>query len=46
MKWLRISTSTALVRVATDEMVYVRATGNSPDLMLTHGTSRKRIFKR
>ena len=46
MKWLRISTSTALVRVATDEKVYVRADDNSRDRMLTHGKSRKRIFKR
>ena len=46
MEWLRISTSTALVRVATDKMVYVRADGNYPDRMLTHGKSRKRIFKR
>ena len=41
MEWLRISTSTELVRVATDEIVYVRADGNYSDLMLTNGNSRK-----
>ena len=30
MEWLRISTSTELVRVATDEIVYVRATSVKP----------------
>ena len=42
MEWLRISTSTELVRVATDEIVYVRADGNYSDLMLTNGKKRKR----
>ena len=41
MEWLRISTSTELVRVATDEIVYVRADGNYSDLVLTNGKSRK-----
>lgn len=41
MEWLRISTSTELVRVAADEIVYVRADGNYSDLVLTNGKSRK-----
>ncbi len=45
MEWLRISTSTELVRVATDEIVYVRADGNYSDLMLTNGKSRKMAFQ-
>ena len=45
MEWLRISTSTELVRVATDEIVYVRADGNYSDLMLTSGKSRKMTFQ-
>ena len=45
MEWLRISTSTELVRVATDEIVYVCADGNYSDLMLTNGKSRKMTFQ-
>ena len=45
MEWLRISTSTELVRVATDEIVFVRADGNYSDLVLTNGKSRKMTFQ-
>ena len=45
MEWLRISTSTELVRVATDEIVYVHADGNYSDLMLTNGKCRKMTFQ-
>ena len=45
MEWLRISTSTELVRVATDEIVYVRADGNYSDLVLTNGQKRKMTFQ-
>ena len=45
MEWLRISTSTELVRVATDEIIYVRADGNYSDLVLTNGRSRKMTFQ-
>ena len=45
MEWLRISTSTEWVRVATDEIVYVRADGNYSDLVLTNGKSRKMTFQ-
>ena len=45
MEGLRISTSTELVRVATDEIVFVRADGNYSDLVLTNGKSRKMTFQ-
>ncbi|MBO6254907.1 MAG: LytTR family transcriptional regulator DNA-binding domain-containing protein [Bacteroidaceae bacterium] len=45
MEWLRISTSTEMVRVATDEIVYVRADGNYSDLVLTNGKRRKMTFQ-
>ena len=45
MEWLRISTTTELVRVATDEIVYIRADGNYSDLVLTNGKSRKMTFQ-
>ena len=34
-----------MVRVATDEIVYVRADGNYSDLVLTNGKSRKMTFQ-
>lgn len=45
MEWLKISTSTELVRVATNEIVYVRADGNYSDVMLTNGKKRKMTFQ-
>ena len=45
MEWLKISTSTELVRVATNEIVYVRADGTYSDLMLTNGKKRKMTFQ-
>ncbi len=45
MEWLRISTSTELVRVATDEIVYVRADGNYSDLLVTSGEIHKMTFQ-
>lgn len=45
MEWLKISTSTELVRVATDEVVFVRADGNYSDLVLTNGKIRKLTFQ-
>ena len=45
MEWLRISTSAEMVRVATDEIVYVRADGNYCDLVLTNGMRRKMTFQ-
>ena len=45
MEWLKISTSTEPVRLATNEIVYVRADGNYSDLMLTNGKKRKMTFQ-
>lgn len=45
MEWLRISTSNELVRVATDEIVYVLADGNYSDMILTSGKSHKMTFQ-
>lgn len=45
MEWLKISTSTELVRVATEEIVYVRADGNYSDLVLANGTTHKMTFQ-
>ena len=45
MELLKISTSTELVRVATNEIVYVRADGNYSDLVLTNGKKRKMTFQ-
>lgn len=36
MEWLRISTSTEMVRVATSEIVYVKADGNYSEMVLIH----------
>ena len=45
MEWLTLSTSIELVRVATDEIVCVRADGNYSDLVLANGKSRKMTFQ-
>lgn len=45
MEWLRISTPNMLVRVATDEIVFVRADGNYSDLVLTNGKTRNMPFQ-
>lgn len=45
MEWLKISTSTELVRVAVDEIVYIIADGNYCDLMLANGVSHKMTFQ-
>ena len=44
MEWCRISTSTELVRVATDEIVYVHADGNYSDFVLTNGKVERRAI--
>ena len=46
MEWCRISTSTELVRVATDEIVYVHADGNYSDFVLTNGKVERRAIGR
>lgn len=45
MEWLRISTSNTLLRVATDEVVCVRADGNYCDITLSNGKSRTLTFQ-
>ena len=45
MEWLKIKTSTELVRVRADEIVYVRADGNYSDLMLTSGRKLTLTFQ-
>lgn len=45
MEWFKIKTSTLLMRVAIDEIVYVKADGNYCDLVLINGRSRKMTFQ-
>ena len=45
MEWFVIKTSTLLVRVAVDEIVYVKADGTYCDLVLINGQSRKMTFQ-
>lgn len=45
MEWLRISISTTMLRVATDEIVYVRADGNYCDITMSNGKSRTMTFQ-
>lgn len=45
MEWFKIKTMTLLMRVAVDEIVYVKADGNYCDLVLIDGRSRKMTFQ-
>lgn len=45
MEWLKIPTSTELVRVRTDEIVGVVADGNYSDMWLYDGRKHKLTFK-
>lgn len=45
MEWLRISTSTEMVRVQTDDIAFVQADGNYSDLYLFSGKAHKMTFK-
>ena len=45
MEWFKIKTTTLLMRVAVDEIVYVKADGNYCDLVLINGQSRKMTFQ-
>ncbi|MBO4314511.1 MAG: LytTR family transcriptional regulator DNA-binding domain-containing protein [Prevotella sp.] len=45
MEWFRIKTSTLLMRVAVDEIVYVKTDGNYCDLVMINGRSRKMTFQ-
>lgn len=45
MEWLRISTSTELVRVQTDDIVFVHADGNYSDVLLYNGKKHTMTFQ-
>lgn len=45
MEWLKIATSSELVRIAVDEIVYIVADGNYCDLMLANGSTHKMTFQ-
>ena len=46
MKWRRKSTGTELVRVATDKIVYVWASSNYSDLVLSNDKAKRIVLKR
>ena len=45
MEWFKIKTTSLLVRVAVDEIVYIKADGNYCDLVLINGQCRKMTFQ-
>ncbi len=45
MEWLNISTSIELVRVQTDDIVFVQADENYSDVYLFNGKPHKMTFK-
>ena len=45
MEWLKIVTSNELVRISTDEIVYILADGNYCDIMLANGSTHKMTFQ-
>lgn len=45
MEWLKISTSTELIRVLTDDIVFVSADGNYSDMYLFDGKPYKMTFQ-
>jgi DNA-binding LytR/AlgR family response regulator len=45
MEWLKISTSTELIKVKTEDIVFVQADGNYSDLYLFNGKPHKVTFK-
>ena len=45
MEWLKISTSTELVRIQTDDIAFIAADGNYSDVYLTNGRPHKMTFK-
>lgn len=45
MEWLRITTSTELVRVQTDDIIFVRADGNYSEVLLYNGRKHVMTFQ-
>lgn len=45
MEWLRISTSTELVRVQTDDIVFIHADGNYSEVLLYNGKKHVMTFQ-
>ena len=45
MEWFKIKTTSLLVRVAVDEIVYIKADGNYSALVLINGQCRKMTFQ-
>lgn len=45
MKWLKISTSTELVRIQIDDIAFIVADGNYSDVYLVNGKPHKMTFK-
>ena len=45
MEWLKISTSTELIKVKTEDIAFVKADGNYSDLYLFNGKPHKVTFK-
>lgn len=45
MEWIRISTPSEMVRMQTDDIVFVQADGNYSDVYLFNGKPHKMTFK-
>lgn len=45
MEWLKISTSTELVRIQTEDIAFISADGNYSDVYLTNSKPHKMTFK-
>ena len=45
MEWIKISTSTELIKVKTEDIAFVKADGNYSDLYLFNGKPHKVTFK-
>lgn len=45
MEWVKISTASEMVRVQTDDIVFVQADGNYSDVYLFNGKPHKMTFK-